>query len=41
MAVPYNPVLYSYRSILTVRGAHPYVLVIDDMNKDGTPHDYR
>ena len=40
-AVPYNPVLYSFRSILTVRGSHPYVVVIDDMNKDGTPHDYR
>ena len=40
-AVPYNPVLYSFRSIMTVRGSHPYVLVIDDMNKDGTPHDYR
>ena len=40
-AVRYNPVLYSFRSILTVRGSHPYVLVIDDMNKDGAPHDYR
>ena len=40
-ATPYNPVLYSYRSILTVRGIHPYVLVIDDMNKDGKAHDYR
>ena len=40
-ATPYNPVLYSFRSILTVRGAHPYVLIIDDMNKDGSTHDYR
>ena len=40
-AVPYNPVLYSYRSILTVRGTHPYVLVIDDMNKDNSAHNYR
>ena len=40
-ATPYNPVLYSFRSILTVRGTHPYVLVIDDMNKDGLMHNYR
>ena len=40
-AIQYNPVLYSYRSILTVRGTHPYVLVIDDMNKDGAAHNYR
>ena len=39
--IPYNPVNYAYRSILTVRGAAPYVLVIDDINKDGAPHDYR
>ena len=37
----YNPVLYSFRSVLTVRGAHPYVLMIDDMNRDGAKQDYR
>lgn len=41
-AVGYNPVRYAYRGILTVRGATPYVLVIDDINKDGTnPYNYR
>lgn len=37
----YNSVLYALRSVLTVRGPNPYVLVIDDINKDGTPHNYR
>lgn len=41
-AVPYNPVRYAWRGILTVRGATPYVLVIDDINKDGAnPYNYR
>src|ERR1700683_4666978 len=37
----YNPVEYAMRSVITVRGANPYVFVIDDINKDGTPHNYR
>ena len=40
-AIPYNPVSYAFRSILTVRGANPYVLIIDDMKKDGATHNYR
>ena len=39
--VPYNPVSYAYRSIMTIRGATPYVLVIDDIEKDGSAHNYR
>ena len=38
----YNPVQYAYRSLLTIRGSRPYVLVLDDITVDGTtPHNYR
>ncbi len=37
----YNPVQYAFRSILFVRGARPYVLIVDDINKDNTPRNYR
>lgn len=37
----YNPVKYAYRTILFARGEHPYVLVVDDIEKDGTPRNYR
>ena len=38
----YNPVQHAVRSVLTVRGAKPYVLVIDDITADGiTPRNYR
>ena len=37
----YNPVQYAYRTILFVRGEHPYALIIDDIEKDGTPRNYR
>ena len=40
-AFPYNPVNYAYRSILTVRGKVPYVLVVDDIARDGSPQNYR
>ena len=43
-AFPYNPVNYAFRSILTVRGKDqymPYVLIIDDIKKDGQPRNYR
>jgi hypothetical protein len=36
----YNPVQRAFRSVLLVRGSHPYVLVIDDIQKDGGTHDY-
>ena len=39
--IPYNPVSYAFRSILTVRGAAPYVLIVDDIKKDGAAHNYR
>ena len=37
----YNPVQRAFRSILVVRGARPYVLVVDDIRKDDQPQDYR
>jgi len=37
----YNAVQYALRSVLTVRGTNPYVLVMDDISKDGTPQNYR
>ena len=43
-AYPYNPVNYAFRSILTVRGKDqvmPYVLIIDDIKKDGQLRNYR
>jgi len=40
-AFPYNKVNYAYRSILTARGKVPYVLVVDDIARDGSPQNYR
>jgi len=38
----YNPVDYAFRTVLTMRGERPYVLVIDDIRaKGGQPRDYR
>jgi len=37
----YNPMRHAIRSILFVRGKRPYVLVVDDYDKDGRPHDWR
>jgi hypothetical protein len=37
----YNPVRRAFRSILLVRSVKPYVLVVDDIEKDGQPRDYR
>ncbi len=37
----YNAVQYALRSVLTLRGTNPYVLVMDDICKDGTPQNYR
>lgn len=34
------PVRYAWRTAGIVRGAHPYALVIDDIRKDDTAHDY-
>ena len=41
LSTNYNPVQYAYRTILFVRGEHPYTFIIDDINKDGTPRNYR
>ena len=37
---PYNPVQCAYRSALLRRGAHPYALVADSIQKDGESHRY-
>jgi hypothetical protein len=37
----YNPMRHVIRSVLFVRGRRPYVLVVDDCDKDGQPHDWR
>jgi hypothetical protein len=37
----YNPMRHAIRSLLLVRGKRPYVLVVDDYDKDGKPHDWR
>lgn len=37
----YNPMRRAIRSVLFVRGRRPYVLVVDDYEKDGKPHDWR
>jgi len=37
----YNPVRYAFRTILFVRGTRPYALVVDDINKDDAPRNYR
>ena len=37
----YNPVQYAFRTILFVRGAHPYALVVDDIKKEDKPRNYR
>jgi hypothetical protein len=37
----YNPMLQVYRTIGLVRGTSPYALVVDDVQKDTSTHDYR
>jgi len=37
---PFNPMRYVYRSVGLVRGAHPYGIVIDDLQKDEAEHLY-
>ena len=37
---PYNPVQKAFRSLVFARGTHPYVLVVDDVQKDSAPHRY-
>ena len=35
-----NPVQYAFRTCAMARGPHPYVILVDDIQKDGRPHDY-
>ena len=37
----FNPVRYAIRTLLLVRGKRPYLLCVDDIEKDGTPRNYR
>jgi|GEM_PF-1593672 len=39
-ATPFNPVERAFRSVLTIRGSRPYVLVLDDIQKDSSPRTY-
>lgn len=38
---PWNPMESCFRTAGLVRGPHPYALVVDDLKKDGTAHDYQ
>jgi hypothetical protein len=40
LRLPYNPVKHSFRSIAFRKGAHPYLLVVDDIRKDEGEHLY-
>ena len=37
---PFNPVRKCFRTLLLVRGPHPYLLVADDVKKDDATHKY-
>ena len=37
---PYNAVQKAFRTALLARGAHPYVIIEDEIQKDDQPHDY-
>ena len=36
-----NPVRFAFRTCAQARGPHPYVIVIDDVQKDDQSHRYR
>ena len=38
---PWNPVRKAFRTAAMVRGTHPYALIIDDIQKDDAPHQYK
>ncbi|UCD49760.1 MAG: hypothetical protein JSW27_19785 [Phycisphaerales bacterium] len=40
LRAPFNPVRYAFRSAALVRGAHPYVVLVDDIRKDDESHLY-
>lgn len=37
---PYNPVEKAFRTVLMARGAQPYVLIVDDIQKSEGAHNY-
>ena len=37
----YNPVQRAFRTTILIRGSKPYVLIIDDIQKDDKPHSYQ
>ncbi len=41
MWIPHNQVQRAFRTAGVVRGPHPYVLVVDDFQKDASPHEYQ
>lgn len=38
---PYNPMDRVIRSVAMVKGNHPFVLIVDDVEKDGLVHNYK
>jgi len=38
---PWNPIQQAYRTAGLVRGLHPYVLIVDDIQKDDQEHVYK
>ena len=38
---PYNPMQRVYRTAGLVRGSKPYALIVDDIQKDGSSHNYK
>lgn len=38
---PNNPVQYAFREAGIVRSDHPYAVIVDDIRKDATAHDYK
>ncbi len=38
---PYNPMERVMRSVGMIKGAHPYALIVDDVQKDGNVHNYK
>ncbi len=39
--IPRSPVQRAFRTAGLIRGKHPYVLIVDDIQKDASPHVYQ
>jgi hypothetical protein len=39
--IPRSPIQRAFRTAGLIRGAHPYVLIVDDIQKDAAPHQYQ